>query len=136
MTGASVRRVRLRRTALLVARADGHDADRQDGAADWRRRHTALLHHLAYQGGRFRAFDSRLHAHTDQAVGVIDRLPLVAGGRRADLVSVAATVVALIEVRAPFDEQLDDLRAAFHRRAHECGAAIAVGGVRRDAEVQ
>src|SRR5216110_1900244 len=77
-----------------------------------------------------------LHAGANEPLRIVERLPRMAGRRRANLVGVSAAAIALIEPGAAVDEQLNGGFPPLQRSAHQRCAPCAVGAVRIEREVE
>ena len=75
-------------------------------------------HHLADELAGLGPRNRGLHADANEAIGVIHRLPGVAGIDRDDGVRVAAALVSLIESCSVIHQQLNHFIPALHRSAH------------------
>jgi hypothetical protein len=78
--------------------------------------------------------DRRLHAHAHQAARPIEWNPRLSEQRPVD--AVAAAAIVRVELGAAVGQQLNHFGPAFVRRAMQSGAAVLVGDVGVDAQVQ
>src|SRR6185436_4421515 len=115
--------------------AERHDANRKDVAVLGWNGQPALGQQAADERGGLGIRGGRLYADAHEALGVVERLPGVPRGGRAELVGVAAAAIVDVEPRAALDEQLDGGVAPLERGAHQRGAPFVVRAVGIEAEV-
>ena len=77
-----------------------------------------------------------MHSDPDQTVGIVQRLPRMPGQLGSNFVGISAPVVSLIELRAALHQELDDVVPALECCPHQRRAAVTIGTVRIQAEIQ
>src|SRR5438093_6187975 len=97
---------------------------------------SSLGHQLANQGGSVGTGNSRLHSHSNKAVGVIQCLPGVSRDLGTHIFRVSTAFVPRLELRAVVHQELNNLVSALHGGAHERCASVTVRPVRIQTQVE